>query len=51
VATRAMPIQPYFESGFPYGREQWISYSATAWADMALILNDTASRTAPTNGR
>jgi hypothetical protein len=51
VASRAMPIQPYFESGFPYGREQWISYSATAWADMALILTDTASRTAPTNGR
>jgi hypothetical protein len=41
ATTRAMPIQPYFESGFPYGRDQWISFSATAWADMALIATDT----------
>ncbi len=46
ATTRAMPIQPYFESGFPYGRDQWISFSATAWADMALTL--TASEAAST---
>jgi hypothetical protein len=51
VKSRAMPIQPYFQSGFPYEHDQWISYSATAWADMALILTDTTSRTAQTNGR
>ena len=37
VATRAMPLQPYFESGFPYGHDQWISAAATNWATMALI--------------
>ena len=36
VARRAMPIQPYFESGFPYGHDQWISAAATNWAAMAL---------------
>ncbi len=38
VRSRAMPIQPYFESGFPYEHDQWISFSGTAWADMALAL-------------
>jgi hypothetical protein len=38
VRTRATPIQPYFESGFPYGRDQWISAAATAWATTALAL-------------
>jgi ankyrin repeat protein len=41
VKSRAMKIQPYFESGFPHGHDQWISQIATAWAAMAL------SRTAP----
>ena len=36
VRSRAMKIQPYFESGFPYGHEQWISQAATAWAAIAL---------------
>jgi hypothetical protein len=45
VKSRAMPIQPYFESGFPYEKDQWISASATAWADMALAL--TASTEPP----
>jgi len=31
-----MSIQPYFESGFPYQHDQWISFAGTAWADMAL---------------
>ncbi len=37
VKTRAMPIQPYFESGFPHGHDQWISASATNWATLALV--------------
>ena len=38
VKTRAIPIQPYFESGFPHGRDQWISAAATNWASTALAL-------------
>jgi len=37
VASRAPKFQPYFQSGFPYDHDQWISSSATAWATMALI--------------
>jgi ankyrin repeat protein len=37
VATRAIPIQPYFDAGFPYGRDQFISAAATNWAMQALI--------------
>ena len=36
VKSRAMKIQPYFQSGFPYDHDQWISATATAWAVMAL---------------
>jgi ankyrin repeat protein len=32
VKSRAPKFQPYFESGFPYGHDQWISSAATAWA-------------------
>jgi ankyrin repeat protein len=38
VQTRSVPVQPYFESGFPHGRSQFISCAATAWATMALTL-------------
>ncbi|HVJ80487.1 MAG TPA: ankyrin repeat domain-containing protein [Planctomycetia bacterium] len=37
VRSRSIPIQPHFESGFPHGRDQWISVAATNWAAMALI--------------
>lgn len=37
VRSRAIPFQPYFEGGFPHGRDQWISAAATNWAVMALI--------------
>jgi squalene cyclase len=37
VKTRAVPIQPDFESGFPHGRDQWISVAATNWATQALL--------------
>jgi ankyrin repeat protein len=38
VRTRAAGFQPYFESGFPHGHDQWISQSGTAWAVIALSL-------------
>jgi glycogen debranching enzyme len=38
VRTRALPIQPHFESGFPFGRDQFISAAATNWATRALAL-------------
>ncbi len=36
VATRSKPIQKYFESGFPHGKDQFISIAATSWAVVAL---------------
>jgi len=36
VASRSARIQAYFEGGFPYGHDQWISEWGTAWAAMAL---------------
>ena len=38
VASRSRPIQRYFESGFPHGKDQFISMSATGWAVAALAL-------------
>ena len=38
VKSRAMKIQPYFESGFPYGKNQFISVAASGWAAAALAL-------------
>ena len=40
VKNRAMKLQPYFESGFPYEHDQWISTAATAWASIALTLSE-----------
>ena len=36
VKSRSVPIQAYFESGFPHGPDQWISAAGTAWAVRAL---------------
>lgn len=36
VTTRAAAFQPYFESGFPHGHDQWISQAGTAFAAVAL---------------
>jgi hypothetical protein len=36
VATRSLPTQPYFESGYPYGHDQWISAAGAAYATMAI---------------
>jgi hypothetical protein len=38
VASRSKPFQPYFESGFPYGKDQFISMAATSWSVTALAL-------------
>lgn len=38
VRSRSVPLQPYFEGGFPHGNDQWISAAATNWAAMALAL-------------
>jgi ankyrin repeat protein len=36
VRSRSPKFQPYFEGGFPYGHDQWISSMATGWATAAL---------------
>src|SRR5262249_22154979 len=38
VKTRSKPFQPYYESGFPHGTDQFISSTATGWAATALAL-------------
>jgi len=38
VRTRAFPFQQPKESGFPHGKDQWISAAGTSWAAMALGL-------------
>ena len=36
VISRSPKFQAYFNSGFPYAGDQWISAWATGWATMAL---------------
>ena len=36
VRTRSNPVQELKESGFPHGRDQWISAAGTSWAALAL---------------
>jgi hypothetical protein len=38
VTSRSEPFQTYFESGFPHGKDQFISSTASAWATAALLL-------------
>jgi hypothetical protein len=38
VQSRSKPFQTYFESGFPHGKDQFISMAASAWATTALAL-------------
>jgi hypothetical protein len=49
VQTRSIWLQPYFESGFPYGRDRFISTAGTAWAAMALAV--AAPPTSTSQGR
>jgi hypothetical protein len=39
VRTRSKPIQTYFESDYPHGKDQFISITAACWATTALILS------------
>jgi hypothetical protein len=36
VKSRSKPFQPYYESGFPHEKDQFISSAATGWATAAL---------------
>jgi Prenyltransferase and squalene oxidase repeat len=36
VAARAKPIQPYYEGGYPYEKDQFLSSTAASWAVIAL---------------
>lgn len=46
VKTRSIWLQPYFDSGFPYGPDQWISAAGTAWASIALSLTSDSAQIA-----
>ena len=37
VVTRATPVQEYFESDFPHGKDQFISIAASAWSTIAML--------------
>jgi hypothetical protein len=45
VRSRSLKFQPYFDGGFPYDHDQWISAMATGWATAALAhtLNGSAT--------
>lgn len=49
VPSRSIPFQPYFESGFPHGPDQWISMAASNWAATALAYS--VEPPAPASGR
>ncbi|MBY0458312.1 MAG: hypothetical protein K2V38_13305, partial [Gemmataceae bacterium] len=36
VRSRSKPFQPYYESGFPHEKNQFISIAASGWATAAL---------------
>jgi ankyrin repeat protein len=36
VKSRAYPTQPYFDSGYPFGHNQWISATGASWAALAV---------------
>lgn len=38
VVSRSKPFQTYFESGYPHGKDQFISMSAASWSTTALAL-------------
>jgi len=38
VKSRAPKFQPYFDTIFPYGHDQWISAMATGWAATAVAM-------------
>lgn len=38
IVSRSKPFQPYYESGFPHAKDQFISCAATGWATWAMVL-------------
>lgn len=46
VVSRSEPFQTYFETGFPHGKDQFISTAASAWATLALLAACPAEKTA-----
>jgi hypothetical protein len=38
IKSRSKPFQTYYESGFPHGKDQFISMAASGWAVTALTL-------------
>ena len=46
VKSRSLVFQPYFESGYPYGRDQWISAAGAAYATLAIAAAVDPVRTA-----
>lgn len=48
VRTRSHPFQPPMDSGFPHGKDGWISAAATSWAVMALAASLDPSQVPPT---
>ena len=38
VKSRSRPFQPYYESGFPHAKNQFIAIAASGWATTALAL-------------
>jgi hypothetical protein len=56
VHKRSVPVNRYFESGFPHGKFQFTSFLGTAWAAMALMYGQpdastSEPRKAPAGGR
>jgi ankyrin repeat protein len=43
VHRRAFPFQPTMNSGFPHGKDSWISAAATSWAVLALSTPETTT--------
>jgi hypothetical protein len=37
IQSRSKPFQPYYESGFPHEKDQFISIAASGWATAALV--------------
>ena len=46
VNKRAAAANTYFDSGFPHGESQFISFGATCWAAMALMECQSKAETA-----
>jgi hypothetical protein len=47
VRSRSKPFQPYYETGFPHGKDQFISSAASSWATTALVLTLPSVRKPP----